>query len=133
MYIELFVNGEYEATGTSFASPNIGGMAACVLGKYPTTTPAQLRKYFRDTAIGTDTLYSSSTTPAPSSNIGDSVYFEDSLCLKGYSGNIAYLDPSLSFDPSTISNTTITSTETVGSSNRINFTVGEINTKLGSI
>ena len=133
IYMDLHVNGEYEATGTSFASPNIGGMAACVLGKYPTTTPAQLRKYFRENAVGTDTLYDSGTRPMPSSPSGDAPYYGDPLGLRGYSGKIAYLDPSLSFNPSTISNTTITSTQTVSASNKINFTVSQINTKLASI
>ena len=133
IYMSLYVNGEYEATGTSFASPNIGGMAACVLGKYPTTTPAQLRKYFRDHAVGTETLYDSGTRPTPSVNSGDASYYEDALGLRGYSGKIAYLDPALVFNPSTISNTSITSTETVSTSNKINFTVSQINTKLASI
>ena len=108
-------------------------MAACVLGKYPTTTPAQLRKYFRDHAVGTETLYDSGTRPTPSVNSGDASYYEDALGLRGYSGKIAYLDPALVFNPSTISNTSITSTETVSTSNKINFTVSQINTKLASI
>ena len=133
IYMDLYVNGEYEATGTSFASPNVAGMAACVLGKYPSTTPAQLRKYFRDHAVGTDTLYDSGTQPVPSSPSGDAPYYSDPLGLRGYSGKIAYLDPNLSFNPSTISNTTITSTQTVSASNKINFTVSQINAKLASI
>jgi hypothetical protein len=126
-------NGEYEADGTSFASPNLGGMAACVLGKYPTTTPAQLRKYFRDHAVGTDTLYDTGTQPMPSSNAGDSPYYSDTLGLRGYSGKIAYLDPNLTINPSEILDTSITSTETVSSNNKINYTIAQINTKLGSI
>jgi subtilisin family serine protease len=133
IYMDLYTNGEYEATGTSFASPNIGGMAACVLGKYPATTPAQLRKYFRDHAVGTDTLYDSGTQPMPTSPSGDAPYYSDPLGLRGYSGKIAYLDPNLSFNPSTISDTSITSTQTVSASNKINFTVSQINTKLASI
>ena len=108
-------------------------MAACVLGKYPTTTPAQLRKYFRDHAVGTDTLYDTGTQPIPSSNVGDSPYYSDTLGLRGYSGKIAYLDPNLAFNPSTISNTSITSTETVSADNKINYTIAQINTKLGSV
>ncbi len=133
IYMVLAKNGAYEAAGTSFASPNLGGMAACVLGKYPTTTPAQLRKYFRDHAVGTDTLYDTGTQPIPSSNVGDSPYYSDTLGLRGYSGNIAYLDPNLAFNPSTISDTSITSTETVSADNKINYTIAQINTKLGSI
>ncbi len=133
IYMVLGKNGKYEAKGTSFASPNLGGMAACVLGKYPTTTPAQLRKYFRDHAVGTDTLYDTGTQPIPSSNVGDSPYYSDTLGLRGYSGKIAYLDPNLAFNPSTISDTSITSTETVSADNKINYTIAQINTKLGSI
>jgi len=133
IYMVLGKNGNYEADGTSFASPNLGGMAACVLGKYPTTTPAQLRKYFRDHAVGTDTLYDTGTQPIPSSNVGDSPYYSDTLGLRGYSGKIAYLDTNLEFNPRTISNTSITSTETVSADNKINYTIAQINTKLGSI
>ena len=133
IYLVLGKNGNYEAKGTSFASPNLGGMAACVLGKYPTTTPAQLRKYFRDHAVGTDTLYDTGTQPMPSSNAGDSPYYSDTLGLRGYSGKIAYLDPNLTINPSEILDTSITSTETVSSNNKINYTIAQINTKLGSI
>ena len=134
IYMDLYTNGEYEATGTSFASPNVGGMAALVLGKYPTTTPAQLRQYFRLHAKGNDTLYDSGTKPRPSSNFGDSTYFTDPLSLMGYSGNIAYLDPLITFNPSAISNTSVTSTETVSSdAAKLNFTIDEINSKLSGI
>jgi subtilisin family serine protease len=134
IYMDLYTNGEYEATGTSFASPNVGGMAALVLGKYPTTTPAQLRQYFRLHAKGNDTLYDSGTEPRPSSNFGDSTYFTDPLSLMGYSGNIAYLDPLITFNPSAISNTSVTSTETVSSdAAKLNFTIDEINSKLSGI
>jgi len=105
-----------------------------VLGKYPTTTPAQLRQYFRLHAKGNDTLYDSGTEPRPSSNFGDSTYFTDPLSLMGYSGNIAYLDPLITFNPSAISNTSVTSTETVSSdAAKLNFTIDEINSKLSGI
>ena len=131
IYLNLFSNGQYEATGTSFASPNIAGMAACVLEKYPTTTVQQLRKYFRDHAVGTDTLYDTGNQPVPSSNKGDLQYFGNPIGLKGYSGKIAYLDPNLTFNPTTISNTTITSAESVSASNVIDHSIAEINTILG--
>ena len=134
IYMNLYTNGSYEATGTSFASPNVGGMAALALGKYPTTTPAQLRQYFRLHAKGTATLYDSGTEARPSSNFGDSTYFSDPLSLRGYSGNIAYLDPLITFNPSTISNTSVTSTETISSdAAKLNFTIDQINSKLSGI
>lgn len=130
IFLNMHSNGTYDATGTSFASPNICGMAACVLQKYPTTTVPQLRKYFRDHAIGVDKLYDTGNQPVPSSNKGDLQYFANPVGLQGYSGNIAYLDPNLTFDPTTITNTTITSTETVSSSNVIDYSIAEINTIL---
>lgn len=132
IFMDLHVNGYYEATGTSFASPQIGGMACLVLEKYPTTTPAQLRKYFRDHAVGTDTLYDSGIQPAVGSKHGDPAYFLDWAGLKGYSGNIAYLDPDLTFDPTTITDTSITVSE-AEVDNTIDYTTAEINTKLGTI
>jgi len=104
-----------------------------VLQKYPNTTQAQARKYFRDYAIGTDKLYDASKPPiSDGGDYGDPDYFTN-LGLCGYSGNILYLDPAMSFDPSTITDTTITpSTETLTTS-KINFTIAEINAKLASI
>lgn len=130
--LDLRSNGYYRATGTSFASPNIGGMACLVLEKYPSTTPAQLRKYFRDHAVGTDKLYDSGLQPVISSKYGDAAYEYDFAGLKGYSGNIAYLDPSLTFDPTTITNTSITSTVTLVD-NEIDYTTAQINTKLATL
>ena len=134
IYMDLHVHGFYNATGTSFAAPQIGGMACLVLEKYPTTTPAQLRKYFRDHAVGTDTLYDSGVQPVSSSNRGDSAYFMDWGGLQGYSGNIAYLDPDLTFDPTTIVITDTSFTDTTGVvDNKLDYTTAEINTKLGTI
>ena len=134
IYMELRNNGYYNATGTSFASPQIGGMACLVLEKYPTTTPAQLRKYFRDHAVGQDTLHDSGLQPVSSSSRGDSAYFMDWGGLQGYSGNIAYLDPDLTFDPTTITITDTSFTDATGLvDNKINYTTAEINTKLGTI
>ena len=130
--LDLRSNGYYTCFGTSFASPNIGGMACLVLEKYPSTTPAQLRKYFRDHAVGTDKLYDSGIQPVISSKYGDAAYEYDFAGLKGYSGNIAYLDPSLTFDPTTITDTSITSTVTLVD-NEIDYTTAQINTKLATL
>lgn len=129
-------NGDREnflANGTSFASPQIAGMACLVLQKYPTTTPMQMRKYFRDHAISSEKLYDTGLAPLSNTNhFGDSVYFDSTHGLQGYSGNIAYLDPDLTFDPTTISDTSIANAE-VTAEGRLNFTIDEINTKLGSL
>jgi len=123
--------GQYNATGTSFASPNIGGMAALVLEKYPTTTPKQLRRYFRDIAVGTDKLYDTGLEMVNSSKYGDSPWFSAGHSSMGYSGNIAYLDPSLTYDPTTLADTDPTTSETT-QSNQLSFTKDEINTKLAT-
>lgn len=123
--------GHYNASGTSFASPNIGGMAALVLGKYPTTTPKQLRRYFRDIAVGTDKLYDTGLEMAPSSKYGDQPWFTATYSSMGYSGNIAYLDPNLTFDPTTLPDTDPTTTDTT-QANQINYTRDQINTKLAT-
>lgn len=131
IYLNLYSNGQYDASGTSFASPNVAGMAAIVLTKYPNTSPLQLRKYFRDHAVGQDTLYDTGQQRVPSSNRGDWSYFADGLGLKGYSGKIVYLDPQLQFDPSTqINNNPVTSTEAIGPSNIVGHSIAEINTIL---
>ena len=120
-------------SGTSFSSPQIAGMACLVLQKYPTTTPAQMRKFFREHAISSEKLFDSNRKPLENTNeFGDFTYFDDVLGLQGYSGNIAYLDPVLPFDPSTITDTTVVSTEPT-ISGRLNFSISEINTKLASI
>tara|TARA_R110000751_G_scaffold93960_1_gene183425 strand:- start:1901 stop:3574 length:1674 start_codon:yes stop_codon:yes gene_type:complete len=122
----------YRANGTSFVAPQVGGILAMVLQKYPNTTQAQARKYFRDHAIGTDKLYDPGKPPiSDGGDYGDPNHFA-TMSLCGYSGNILYVDPLLSFDPSTITDTTITSPETLSTS-KINFTVAEINAKLASI
>ena len=108
-------------------------MACLVLQKYPTTTPAQMRKFFREHAISSEKLFDSNRKPLENTNeFGDSTYFDDVFGLQGYSGNIAYLDPLLPFDPSTITDTTVVSTEPT-ISGRLNFSISEINTKLASI
>ena len=117
---------EYTASGTSFSAPQVAGILAMVLQKYPLTTPAQARKYFREHAIGTDLLHDTGITPvSDQGDYGDLPYFDNSLM--GNSTNILYLDPAMAFDPSGIVDTTITyPTETLGTS-RIAFTLNQIN------
>ncbi len=130
--LNMYSNGEYIANGTSFASPNVGGMAALVLGKYPTTTTKQLRRYFREQAVGTDKLHEGNENLAPSSKYGDPLWFAQSGGF-GYSNNIAYLDPDLTFDPTTLPDTAIADYVPTTSDIHLNYTVDEINTKLGAI
>jgi subtilisin family serine protease len=127
-------NGYYNASGTSFASPNVGGMAACVLEKYPDTTPRQLRKYFRDVAVGTDKLHDSGIGE---SNLGsdrlDDLFYGNALSCRGYSGNIAYLDPNLVADPRTQTNDPIVSPFSSLTDVTIDYSVAEIQTKLDGL
>ena len=55
----------------------------------------------------------------------------------GYSGNITFLDPGIPIDPTSITDTTITSPDSEKAANakaaKINFSVADINTKLASI
>ena len=121
--------------GTSAACPMVGGLLACVLEKYPTTTPAQLRKFVREQMISSEKLYDPGDVPGEFSRDGDPYYFQNPFGLQGYSGNIAYLDPAIPFDPSTITDTSITAvaSEQTGTNKKLNFTVDQINTKLASI
>jgi len=134
IFLTLKTHNKYNATGTSFASPQIGGMAALILQKFPTTTPRQLRKYFREVAKGTDTLYSSGMKQATGSAYGDVAYFQDAAGGRGYSGNIAYLNTNADLwaNPTELSNDAITSSITE-EDNKLNFTIAEINAKLGSV
>jgi hypothetical protein len=134
--------GGASVSGTSFACPQIAGMAALVLGKYPNdasgapTTPAQMRKFFREQAISSESLYDGKTTLTTDlGDFGDPEYFNDGLNLQGYSGNITYLDPALPFDPSTqyASDVTITYPAETTTTQGLNYTIAQINTKLASI
>jgi len=134
IYLNLRLNGLYNASGTSFASPQIAGMAALVLEKYPTTTPRQLRRFFRDHAYNPSdpTLYTANTKQTKSSIYGDVAYFQDGAGCRGYSGKIAWLDPDASqwqAIPTTLSNDPITSSR-VMESTILDFTFNDINTKL---
>jgi hypothetical protein len=95
-------------TGTSYSAPILGGLAALVLSKYPTTTPAQLRKYFRDIAVSSVTLSDKVVQPSVSDgDYGDRKYMHHNTSQNS-NLKITYLDPSLSYDPSNITDTTIT-------------------------
>jgi subtilisin family serine protease len=132
IYLDLKINGFYNATGTSFASPQIAGMAALVLQRYPTTTPRQLRKYFREVAIDSNnTLYTSGNKQLTGSIYGDVAYFQDTAGCRGYSTKIALLpvDANTWAIPTSLSNDPITSSITE-EDNKLNFTISEINSKL---
>jgi hypothetical protein len=95
-------------SGTSFSAPTLGGFAALVLSKYPTTTPAQLRKYFRDIAVSSATLSDKVVQPSVSDgDYGDRKYMHHNTSQNS-NLKITYIDPSLSYDPSGITDTTIT-------------------------
>jgi hypothetical protein len=134
IYANMFSNGYYAMSGTSFASPNIAGMACLVLQLHPTTTPRQLRRFFRFYAVGEEKLYETGIEPVVGSKFGDPSFFNDLFGNRGYSGNIAFLDPDASNwqNPTQLSNDPITSTMATVD-NKLNFTIAEINSKLGSV
>lgn len=134
IYANMFSNGYYAMSGTSFASPNIAGMACLVLQLHPTTTPRQLRRFFRFYAVGEEKLYETGIEPTVGSKFGDSPFFNDLFGNRGYSGNIAFLDPDASNwqNPTQLSNDDITSTMATVD-NKLNFSIAEINSKLGSV
>ena len=136
--LKLYTKGtQYYGSGTSFSCPFLAGMLALVLEKHPTTTPAQLRKYARDFMISSEKLYDSGRAPIESNIDGDIHYFSNENSLMGYSGNITFLDPGIPIDPTSITDTTITSPDSEKAANakaaKINFSVADINTKLASI
>lgn len=96
------------STGTSFASPTLAGLAAMVASKYPNTTPAQMRKYVREVAVSSATMGDTVVQPKVSDgDKGDPDYFEPNVSQNS-NLKITYIDPSLSYDPSGITDTTIT-------------------------
>ena len=134
IFANLRANGEYAMNGTSFSSPQIAGMSCLVLQQYPTTTPRQLRRFWRDHAVGTTTLYDSGAQPIQGSKYGDGAYFSDHFGNRGYSGKIAYLDVNANnwTNPTTLSNDPITSSVTTVD-NKLDFTIAQINSKLGTV
>ena len=96
------------ATGTSYSAPTLAGLVSMVLSKYPTTTPAQMRKYLRDIAVSSASLDNPVVLPTVSDgDKGDPAYNQ-----LGTSQNsnlkITYIDPSLPYDPSGITDATVT-------------------------
>ena len=115
--------------GTSFACPQVGGMAALVLEKYPGTTPAQMRMFFRHIAKSTNEIAVSNFNPDPSNGVtrfsavdlydntpmpkestplddsGDPDYFSyhSGKNLLDSVGRITYFDPLIPKDPRTFS------------------------------
>jgi len=120
--------------GTSFSAPQIAGMVCQVLESYGSTTPKQMRRYFRDVAIGTDKLWDPQISPKTGDKYGDSA-FHASDGNKGYSGNIAYLPADLTTltDPTTLSDTSITQTSVSAVDRSLDYTIDEINTKLATV
>jgi hypothetical protein len=111
--------------GTSAATPQAAGMVAILAGKFPTTTPAQMRAFVRSNSnfhssngiLDYHTIFG--ITPISNTTIagdwganGDFNYFGSGWPysptststthrgLMGASGNVAYLDLSFSNDPS---------------------------------
>ena len=134
---EIFGAGaSYTGQGTSFSAPNVAGMAALILEKYPTTTPYQMRRFFRETAVSSANVYTGKTTYATGlGNYGDPEYFNDAIALQGFSGNIAYFNPTLPDDPTALfpSSGSYTYPAETSESQGIAFTTAQINTKLASI
>jgi hypothetical protein len=119
-----YPSNQGQVGGTSFSAPQIGGMAALVLEKYPGTTPAQMRMFFRHIAKSQNELdiqYGASPTssselfdntpipavPASNDDSGDSEYFgaHSGKNLLDSVGRITYFDPSIPEDPRTYSST----------------------------
>lgn len=118
------------ASGTSFSTPQVAGMVACIASKYPNTTPAQMHSFVRmNTAFhtsnaifaGGSNVFGGDQTPtatAGANNVdGDPDYWGHSWAkynLMGSglpsgpgasgntypSGNVAYLNAALPNDPS---------------------------------
>ena len=79
-----------------------------VASKYPTTTSAQMRKYLREIAVSSATMGNPDTPPTVSNgDYGDPDYMNH-WASQGSNLKITYIDPSLPYDPSGITDTTIT-------------------------
>ena len=130
-------------SGTSFSAPFVAGMVACVLQKYPTTTPYQMRRYFRETLASSQTLYDPTTTPSKGTgDYGDHEYFYDNYSLLGAPNIITYLPKTIPQNPTTLFPATglITAQNDVSNRNsphpvnrKLNFTIDQINSKLTSV
>lgn len=94
-------------SGTSFSCPTLGGMIAAVASKYPSTTPAQMKKYIREIAVSDAPIMNRDFRPSKSNgDFGDPNHLNTSTQCGG-NAKITYIDPSLPYDPSTITDTTI--------------------------
>lgn len=131
------VAGGLSVSGTSFSCPQIAGMAALVLEKYPSATPYQMRRYFRETAKSTASVYSGKTTVTTDlGSYGDPTYFNDGCALQGFTGGIAFLNTaSIPNNPTTLftSSGSYTYTTETTTTQKVNFTVDVINSKLSSV
>lgn len=94
--------------GSSFSAPTLAGLSAMVLSKYPTTTPAQMRKYLRDIAVSSATMGNPVVTPRVSDGDKGDVAYNKYHTSQNSNLKITYIDPSLPYDPSGITDTTIT-------------------------
>jgi len=94
--------------GTSFSCPTLAGLAAMVLSKYPTTTPAQMRKYLREIAVSSATMGNPDVAPTVSDGDKGDLAYNRLRTSQNSNLKITYIDPSLPFDPSGITDTTIT-------------------------
>jgi hypothetical protein len=106
--------------GTSVATPQVAGMVAILAGKYPTTTPAQMRAFVRSNTyfhssngiidyhalLGGVTPVSSSTIAGEWGANGDFNHFASNVIkhhlnpLLGATTNVAYLNPTTPYDTS---------------------------------
>lgn len=94
--------------GTSFSTPTLAGLVAMVASKYPTTTAAQMRKYVRDIAVSSATMGNPVVPPTISNGDYGDVDYNKLSSSQNSNLKITYIDPSLSYDTSAITDTTIT-------------------------
>jgi len=124
-------------SGTSYSCPQIAGIAAMVLEKYPTATPYQMRRYFRETLRSSAILYTGKTTVTTDlENYGDPTYFNDGCALQGFTGKIAFINSiSIPDNPTTLfpSSGSYTYTAETTTSQKVTFSVDQINSKLSSV
>ena len=96
------------AEGTSYSCPTLAGLVSMVLSKYPTTTPAQMRKYVRDIAVSSATMGNPVVAPRVSDGDKGDVDYNKIRTSQNSNLKITYIDPSLSYDTSGITDTSIT-------------------------
>jgi len=102
----LLGSSEYNIAGTSFSAPQVAGMACLVAQRYPTTTPYQMRRYFRDYAVSSANLYTGKTSVTTDlADFGDPQYFMDGKAIQGSKANIAYINSTVTGDPTVLYST----------------------------